>query len=128
MEGDAQDAATRLSGLRNLLFSLGLKNLNRQGEPEGQEPEEPLSQEEVAARQAYARSYQPVQHPPVREYAGASPARVTAAPEFLPPQPEAEEPQQEHSWSNPSTSRRDRRDAYDEVQILPSWRGQYKKK
>jgi hypothetical protein len=34
----------------------------------------------------------------------------------------------EHSSAGNSTSRRDRREAYDDVEILPSWRGQYRKK
>jgi hypothetical protein len=34
----------------------------------------------------------------------------------------------EHVPAGNSTSRRDRREAYDDVEILPSWRGQYKKK
>jgi len=41
--------------------------------------------------------------------------RVTAEPEFLPPKPE-------------KPTRRERSDAFDDVQILPSWRGQYKRK
>jgi hypothetical protein len=41
--------------------------------------------------------------------------RVTAEPEFLPPKPE-------------KPKRRERSDAFDDVQILPSWRGQYKRK
>jgi hypothetical protein len=40
--------------------------------------------------------------------------RVIAQPEFLPPKPE-------------KPIRRDRREVFDDVQILPSWRGQYRK-
>jgi hypothetical protein len=53
---------------------------------------------------------------------------VTAPPEFLPPKSVVEKRETEHSRANNGTSRRDRREPYDDVEILPSWRGQYKKK
>jgi len=34
----------------------------------------------------------------------------------------------ENPKTSSATSRRDRQATYDDVQVLPSWRGQYKKK
>jgi hypothetical protein len=34
----------------------------------------------------------------------------------------------DHAWVDGENARRDRREPVDAVQILPSWRGQYKKK
>jgi hypothetical protein len=55
----------------------------------------------------------------------ASPKLVTATPEFLPPRPTVEEA--ENSKPSRFKNRRDRADDFDDVQILPSWRGQYRK-
>jgi hypothetical protein len=57
--------------------------------------------------------------------ANASPGLVTAAPEFLPPRPMVEEA--ENSQPSRFRNRRNREDDFDDVQILPSWRGQYRK-
>jgi hypothetical protein len=55
----------------------------------------------------------------------ASPRLVTATPEFLPPRPAVEEA--ENSQPSRFKNRRERADDFDDVQILPSWRGQYRK-
>jgi hypothetical protein len=39
-----------------------------------------------------------------------------------------EKTDKENSALNGGTSRRDRRETYDDVEILPSWRGQYKRR
>lgn len=116
-EEDAHLGATRLSGLRNVLFSLGLNNLNKTRESEGQFVQ-PLPPREAVAQPAaqpveYHRTFVPYTEP----VAGEKSRLVTATPEFLPPQLEPK-----------TAARRDRRDAYDEVEILPSWRGQYRRK
>jgi len=155
------DAATRMSGLRSLIFSLGQKNVNRptetwaqeaQAQPPALPPQEraayarpytpaPVPQE----RPAYAHPYAPVEPPQERppyarpyppppdrqDRSDPSSTLVTAPPEFLPPKPmvETTEADSDRTWTGgTSAARRDRRDAYDDVDILPSWRGQYKKK
>lgn len=112
-------AEDKLSGLRGLIFSLGAKNAHNPPDEMTQEAfVEPPAEPE---RPAYARTYTPMPDTPVRpEAAKDAPAHVTAAPEFLPPKPPAEE--------NRKGSHRDRRDAFDDVDILPSWHGQYKKR
>lgn len=131
-------AASRLSGLRNLLFSLGLKNLNSTRESSGYE-DEPLPQSQPDPEYAgYTRVYTappapsaptpvPVA-PPRSSQVDTAPRLVTAAPEFLPPRPAAQTTGKYQTGDPDATSRRDRRDNYDEVEILPSWRGQYRKK
>jgi len=145
-EDATQNGATHLSGLRNLLFSLGLKNLNqahedkaRQAQSNAWEPEELRRPAPFAASQpqhieeppaAFAReprvsaptpAYAPAPAPP-RKPQAVAPNRVTATPEFLPPK----QPKGESLPESARDKRRERRDTVDDVQILPSWRGQYK--
>jgi hypothetical protein len=123
------NAATRMSGLRNLIFSLGLKNMHQEEDERELAAEPPPPVEPVRQRQVHTQPYAPMpQVPPRRESESASPTLVTAPPEFLPPKPLEETAENEHRVNGKSTSRRDRRDTYDDVQILPSWRGQYKRK
>ena len=125
------NAATRMSGLRNLIFTLGLKNLNKEAKPEDEAAESAPQPGRGTERQANARSFTPVpaQPSPSRSSAsGASPILVTAQPEILPPEPSTEKIDKERSWKSKSVARHDRRDAFDDVEILPSWRGQYRKK
>ncbi len=128
------DAATRMSGLRNLIFSLGLKNPQPAEEPMEHPAPAPLPVEPVRERPAYerpvyARAAEPMPQAPVRKGpVSVSPTLVTAAPEILPPRPAGEAEDGERTRENTGTTRRDRRDAYDDLQILPSWRGQYRKK
>jgi polysaccharide biosynthesis transport protein len=49
--------------------------------------------------------------------------QVTTVPEFLPPRKT-----RPSRWESESGSNRDREDAMDDVAILPSWRGQYRRK
>jgi uncharacterized protein involved in exopolysaccharide biosynthesis len=127
------NTATRMSGLRNLLLSLGTKNLNMPAEGRERSAEIPPYQEQMQ-RLAYGQSYPEQTHSPFmqnsgrRDAAAASPRLVTAPPEFLPPKTVADADDDEQGRKGPSIGRRDRRDAYDDVEILPSWRGQYKKK
>ena len=119
-EEDSHPGATRLSGLRNVLFSLGLNNLNKTRESEGQQ-EQPLPPREAVAQPVeYHRTFVPYTEPAV----GASSKVVTTTPEFLPPQQESKGRRSDSE----AVTRRDRRDSYDDVEILPSWRGQYKRK
>jgi len=129
------NAATRMTGLKNLIFTLGQKNMHQSREAGEQPAERPVAPpvaapppqvEPIRQRPAYPRAHAPV--PPRREPEINSPTLVTAPPEFLPPKPMVERTEKEHTSAGNSTSRRDRRDTYDDVEILPSWRGQYKKK
>lgn len=118
------DAAKRMSGLRNLILSLGLKKMDQSTEadqpdavpPEAvqQRPSRPVYPSSVPLAAAVAAPQQP---------AGNSPILVTAQPEILPPRPEAEE--KSTKTSRRAGARLDRRDTWDDVEILPSWKGQY---
>ena len=127
-EEQAFNAATRMSGLRNLIYSLGLKNAHSNKEDDEQPaplpPAEPLLQ-----RPAFTNSYAQVPYTPAANGAASRAATlVTAPPEILPPKPMVEQNEKHHAPVGASASRRDRRDTYDDVEILPSWRGQYKKR
>lgn len=145
-EEAANAEASRLSGLRGLLFTLGLNNLQKTGAPEPQaetaqrmqaeatlppQAEVSLPRQEIAVEQAApGQAFVPFPEPASASSAwnaadGDSARHVTAQPEFLPPTPAKGK---EDAWGNEGKGHRDRRDPYDEVEILPSWRGQYKKR
>jgi hypothetical protein len=105
-----------LSGLRNLLFVLGVKD--SQGEEEADEPQgDGRSSLDFRSERTVAE----------RSVGGASPRLVTAPPEFLPPRPQVIEFDKGEARSGESSTRQDRRPSADRVEILPSKRGQYKK-
>ena len=131
----ARATPSRLSGLRGLFFALGLDE-DRHSAPEASEtetapapqPERAVVVEDLAPVPAPpeqtvpARTFVPVPEPEPLFAAGSgngsrkdSTRRVTAEPEFLPPKPL-------------KPAHRGRSEAFDDVQILPSWRGQYKSK
>jgi hypothetical protein len=124
-----------MTGLKNLIFTLGQKNLHQVRETAERPVEQPIERpvaappppfEPIRQRPVYPRASAPI--PPRKEPEIPSPTLVTAPPEFLPPKPTVERTEKEHGPSSHSTSRRDRRETYDDVEILPSWRGQYKRK
>ncbi len=116
-------AASRLGGLRNLLVSLGRRSLTKDGDS-GSESDSDLEPrfERATMRPAYAESSLADS-----DVSGSgAPARLTAQPEFLPPKPILEV-EKEKETVRPTPPRRDNPDG-DEIQTLPSWRGQYRKK
>jgi len=75
-------------------------------------------------RPAYPDSSEPVED----AAESGPPLRLTAQPEFLPPKPMVEvEKEKEAVRPTPTAPRRADGDP-DEIQTLPSWRGQYRKK
>ena len=121
---DAEYApASRLGGLRNLLVTLGRRSL-RDGEIAGESDSdlEPRF-EKATVRPAYSDT--PLPADGARE--NGVPVRLTAHPEFLPPKPVAAEVEKEKEVVRPTPPRRENWDR-DEIQTLPSWRGQYRKK
>ena len=108
---------SRLSGLRSRFASMGLKGLikaraaaaeARKASPTVEAPPEPP---------VPARTYTPFPDDEPRHGAAVlSTSPLTASPDSRPPNDSAE------------NTRRDRRDPFDAVEILPSLRGQYKKK
>ena len=123
-EEDFGHPPSRLSGLRNMLVSLGRRSLiedEHGGDEAGTEPRF----ERATVRPAYHGEPSAETE---RTGSASAPVRVTAPPEFLPPQPAAEaEKEKEPLRPTPPVPRRER-ESTDEVQTLPSWRGQYRKK
>jgi hypothetical protein len=141
------ESPSRLYGLRGLLFSIGLKNLARTREleqleaaspfvPARESKAEPVPEPEPEIeRTVIARTFTPFVEPvpassPTVEVKKASnaPREVTTLPEFLPPKELVPVRERESARESISPSRGDRRDAFDELQTLPSRRGQYKRR
>jgi len=130
------ETSSRLSGLRGLLFSLGMKNnVDKENETAAHQdvtlPPVDIQRERPAHGHSFAKHSEPVSIDPLpAEWIGFKPSskQVMAQPEFLPPREFVPAPDKEYGRDAEETARHDRRDAYDEVEILPSWRGQYRKK
>lgn len=128
------ETASRLNSLRGLLFSRGLKDLSkmRASEPAGEESLLPI--EDEPERTVVARDFAPIAAPdPVAVSASAArddaPARpVVAEPEFLPPKEFIPINDRRGLRDSRSPARTDRGDADDDMGILPSRRGQYKRR
>lgn len=134
----AHEAPTRLSGLKGILFSLGVKDLspkksseqngNRSGNGNGigaHADAAPVDPEQTIALEALA----PLpEHEPVEAKrkettsSSALPRWVTAEPEFLPPPVAETEKGKESRWNRGSYE-----SSSEDIQILPARRGQYKR-
>jgi Mrp family chromosome partitioning ATPase len=135
------EAPTRLSGLRGLLFPLGVKESGSKKDSEridngngnaavfGRAPQiEAAAVDDDQTIAIEAAKPQPIQEPVHAKAEGAvprgeQPRWVTAEPEFLPPREEAVEKSKEPILKK---TRHDE-DAFDDIQILPARRGQYKR-
>jgi succinoglycan biosynthesis transport protein ExoP len=120
-------AASRLGGLRTLLVSLGLKALNKESEFHGEETDLGERHERNAERPVYA---EPVSVSPSRGAEALAPdaASVKATPEFLPPKPALEATTEREKDAVRPVPKRLRWDDPQDVETLPSWRGQYRKR
>ena len=148
-EEKSYESPSRLSGLRGMLFSIGLKNLGRAKELENLEAESPFANARETKpepepepgpppepeRAVISRTFTPfaepvpIAPPPVQVKAASdSPKEVTTLPEFLPPKEFV--PVKEGGSTREATSpiRADRRDDFNDLQTLPSRRGQYKQR
>lgn len=118
-------AAARLGSLRNLFGPSKLHNLHREVQARTPSP----ASAERAERDAHAPLNSGTYPAPTADKLGTDPyaVRVIALPEFLlPPRPDADtEPPKEPLRAVPTPPRRD---APDEIETLPSWRGQYRKR
>ena len=122
-------AASRLGGLRTLLVSLGLKALNKESEFHGQSPDDVPQYERNAERPVYAEPITVSPSSGTFETLPPDAASVKAKPEFLPPKPalEASDREKEKEPVRP-VPKRLRWDDPQDVETLPSWRGQYRKR
>ena len=121
------DAATRLGGLRDLIFPDGPKNEQRAAEAPRQEPVVAHRIDPIHEPPAHAHSSLPAWQTPARkEVLNTAPPRMTAPPEILPPLPLDDAADRELSRGNVTKMRRrDYRDPDDDMGILPASRGQY---
>lgn len=87
--------------------------------PEPEPASNPVPAPRPPAQQAPPAIKQPAEA--VKQTPAPQPATLKAKPEILPPQSSRDEAENQHKTNF------DRRPAYDDVDILPSWRGQYKK-
>ena len=155
-EGVPVETPSRLNPLRGLLFSLGLKNLGKARETTSLEKQSPLPVENEAERTVIARTFSQFAEPVHVAVAAAAPLavaeavpiaavepvpvtgaeaspvaasvvetktasvpqrEVTALPEFLPPREFVPVREPVDGWKS-----------FDDMQTLPSRRGQYKKR
>jgi hypothetical protein len=132
-EQAADEASTRLSGLRGILFSLGIKELSLEkssgrigsesGAPVDAAPADP-GQTVVANALVPRPDHEPVEAKGKETVARkGAPRWVTAEPEFLPPPGGETGKGKESRWNRGSYDT----DGLDDIQILPSKRGQYKR-
>jgi hypothetical protein len=117
---------SRLSGLRNLLFVMGLKDAHvSDGQPERNDGSQfDPRDDRPAIERTNSRDKEDAA---ASNIGGAAPRLVTAPPEFLPPKPIVVDVDRVGAPKGESSTRQDRRAAFDGIQILPSRRGQYKK-
>lgn len=115
-------AASRLSGLRNLLVRLGRRSLDS-GEEASDDARPDI---EPRFERATVRSANP-EMPAADAPETSTLARLDAQPEILPPKPAAE-PEKEKEAARPAPAALRRDPDGDDIQTLPSWRGQYRKK
>jgi hypothetical protein len=131
-EEPQENLASRLSGLRSLLFVLGVKESKTEDEARDRAGTDRAASESSGfERLGYERTVSPPAAAAADWAAGgaqgASPRLVTAAPEVLPPRPIVIDVAKLDETKGESSTRQDRRASFDGIEILPSKRGQYKK-
>jgi uncharacterized protein involved in exopolysaccharide biosynthesis/Mrp family chromosome partitioning ATPase len=121
-------AASRLGGLRNLLTTLGIKNLHMEAEFRKIHPESEAPRvERLPERAVFAQPDTPAGF--VEEPNAPAPAVVVARPEIIPPRLNVEPAEREQDMARPVKSPQvNRWDSPEDVDTLPSRRGQYRKR
>jgi uncharacterized protein involved in exopolysaccharide biosynthesis len=120
--------ASRFDGLRNLVTVLGLKQMHETEVAHEPAPKPAPKPYRVERLSVFERAFVPAPEPVSASVAIASPRLVTAQPEFLPPQPLVYTPAADRRAERGASDGPDRRAGNDEVRILPSKRGQYKRR
>jgi hypothetical protein len=111
--------------LKRMLIALGRRSLMEQRIDPSQSGLESHFESDTE-RLAYA---EPREDRTVAMAAPPAPVRVNAQPELLPPRPGSDpEKEREPLRATAPVPLRDGRETQDEIQTLPSWRGQYRKK
>lgn len=124
-DGELYSAASRLSGLRNLLVSLGIQNLHQASEQRKAEARNEPRYERPPERPVYAQPVNPNGNGGLK----AASAEVIAPPQIIPP---TFNPLAVTREKEPKTPLKpppiNRWDSVDDVDILPSRRGQYRQR
>lgn len=147
-EQRAPETPRRISGLRGILLSLGIREMgaasdsmtNGNGARANSLKTEPQAGQ-PAPMETFAVPVTPELEPvsvlvsaplptePARtDTRGFFPSRMSAEPEFLHPTVETVENRKESHKRNGPGARQERGKAFDNIEILPSWRGQYKRR
>ena len=118
-------AANRLSGLRNLLVSLGIETLHQGVEQRKAEAQSDSRPPRMPAPERAIQA-QPAGSDPSGNFPGDS---VTARPEIIPPRFQADTTEHEKAAKEPKTPIKSPRvwENSDDVDTLPSRRGQYRR-
>lgn len=126
--------ASRLSGLRNVFATNGARELQKRhaGQQGPVVEEQPLPVENAAE---FVPGYTAIPEPVPTPVQAVEPqhedrVQVTAVPEFLPPQSIVMPRAGSDSWgteANGMSGRLERGDTLDDIQVLPSRRGQYRR-
>jgi len=123
----SNSTASRLGGLRTLMTSLGIRNLQKEAELRKAYSETEFRSERQGERAVFAQPATPPQIASSGQRAVT--AEVTAPPEIIPPRAPSQQGEREKEHSHPVKSPRvSRWDSADDVETLPSWRGQYRKR
>jgi polysaccharide biosynthesis transport protein len=134
---NAGQVPSRLNPLRGVMFSLGLKNLNRArtGAAEQAETPAPVIANKKSDRAVIERALSqfaepvPVTAPLAVVATPGEPVReVTTEPEFLPPKEFVPMLEKQEAEGNSSASGVSREESFDAPRTLPSRRGQYKRR
>jgi len=120
--------SSRFDGLRNLVTILGLRQMQTTPVQRHPAPKSPANANHGKDLAILERALTAAKEPVPSSADSASPKLVTAQPEFLPPKPAGESNGTDRSGEDRASHRRDRWDEGDEVAILPSRRGQYKRR
>jgi hypothetical protein len=107
---------------------LGLKQMHETEVAHEPAPKPAPKPYRVERLSVFERAFVPAPEPVSASVAIASPRLVTAQPEFLPPQPLVYTPAADRRAERGASDGPDRRAGNDEVRILPSKRGQYKRR
>lgn len=134
-ESVALQAASRLDPLRSMMFSLGLKKLNRAKQGDSGKNGNAASITDQSDRAVIERTLSqfagpvPVEAAPAVVVPTNGPVRsVTTEPEFLPPKEFVPVNESEAAPRSPADSLFRNEESFDDVHTLPSRRGQYKRR
>ena len=128
LEPTSSQVASRFDGLRNFVTVLRLRDMHKTGVPREPAAKSAPKADGLEKLSVLERAFVPAPEPVSASVASASPGLVTALPEFLLPKPVVCAPSAEELTESAASDRPDRWAGDEGERILPSLRGQYKRK